>query len=146
MVEERRWLDDRQYAEILSVCQVLPGPNVGNVSVFIGDRFHGAVGSLLAIVGLMTGPLATLLALAFLYDWLGQVPAIDGAIGGVAAGAAGLFIGTALKVAEKLRLPPSGLIILISSFLAIGVLRWPLLVVVPILATMSITLSWRSRW
>ncbi len=146
MVEERRWLDDRQYAEILSVCQVLPGPNVGNVSVFIGDRFHGAVGSLLAIVGLMTGPLATLLALAFLYDWLGQVPAIDGAIGGVAAGAAGLFIGTALKVAEKLRLPPSGLIILISSFLAIGVLRWPLLVVVPILATISITLSWRSRW
>ena len=33
IVEEERWLDDREYAELLGLCQVLPGPNVGNVSV-----------------------------------------------------------------------------------------------------------------
>ena len=33
--------DEREYAELLGLGQVLPGPNVGNVSIFIGDRFHG---------------------------------------------------------------------------------------------------------
>ena len=56
IVEDRRWMDDRGYAEILTVCQVLPGPNVGNVSVVIGDRFHGVLGSTIALVGLMTAP------------------------------------------------------------------------------------------
>src|SRR3954463_6986682 len=57
IVEERGWLDDRQEAELLGLCAVLPGPNVGNVSVMIGDRFYGLPGSVLAFTGLMSGPL-----------------------------------------------------------------------------------------
>ena len=146
IVEDRRWMDDRGYAEILTVCQVLPGPNVGNVSVVIGDRFHGVVGSTIALVGLMTGPMTILLGLGLLYNRLGEVPAIDGAIGGVAAAAAGLFVGTALRMAERLRLSWPSIAILVGAFVAVGVLRWPLIPVVLVLAPISIVLAWRSRW
>jgi chromate transporter len=146
IVEEEGWLSEREYAELLGLGQVLPGPNVGNVSVFIGDRFHGLVGSLLALGGLMSGPLMTLLAMSALYDWLGAVPAIDGAIGGVAAAAAGLFLGTALKMAERLKLSWQALAVLASAFVAIGLLRWPLSYVMLVLAPVSIALAWRLKW
>jgi chromate transporter len=146
IVDERRWLDERAYADVLAVCQVLPGPNVGNVAVFIGDRFHGLVGSILSLVGLMIGPLAILLGLGFLYDWLGDVPSVDGAISGVAAAAAGLFLGTALKMAERLKLSAAALAILACAFVAVGLLRWPLMAVVLALAPVSVAIAWRSRW
>jgi len=146
IVEERRWLDDRQYAEVLSLCQVLPGPNVGNVSVMIGDRFHGAVGAVLALTGLMSGPMLILLALGLLYEGLGSIPLVDGAISGVASAAAGLFIGTARKVAEKLRLSVAGLAIVAAASVAVGLLRWPLLWVMLALGPLSIALAWRKGW
>ena len=137
---------DRQYAELLGLCQVLPGPNVGNVSTMIGDRFYGLTGSVLAVGGLMSGPLVVMLVLGLLYDRLGSIPWIDGAIGGVAAAAAGLFLGTALKMIERLRLTVAGLAILGLAFVAVGLLRWPMLWVVAVLAPVSIVLAWRSRW
>jgi chromate transporter len=145
IVEERGWLEERDYAEILAMCQVLPGPNVGNVSVFIGDRYHGAVGSALALSGLMSGPVTIILGLGLLYEWLGGVPAIDGAIGGVAAAAAGLFLGTALKIAERLKLSLPALAVLACAFVAVGLLRWPMLAVVGVLGPVSIALAWRGR-
>jgi chromate transporter len=146
IVEDRGWLDEREYAEVLSICGVLPGPNVGNVSVFVGDRFHGVVGSCLALSGLMSGPLAILLTLGYLYDWLGAIPAIDGAIGGVAAAAAGLFLGTGLKMAQRLKLSAPELGILAGAFVAIGLLRLPLVPVVLTLGPIGIVLAWRRRW
>ena len=146
IVEDKRWMDDRGYAEILTICQVIPGPNVGNVSVVIGDRFHGLIGSVLALVGLMTGPMTILLGLGLLYNWLGEVPAVDGAIGGVAAAAAGLFVGTGLRMAERLKLSLAALAILAGTFVAVGVLRWPLTTVVLTLGPIGIFLAWRSRW
>ena len=146
IVEERGWLDDRAYAELLTLCAVLPGPNVGNVSVMIGDRFYGLLGSVLAFVGLMSGPVLILLGLGLLYGRLGGVPAVDGAIGGVAAAAAGLFIGTALKMAQRLRLSVPAVAILGCAFVGVGLLRWSLLPVVIALAPISIVLAWRPRW
>jgi chromate transporter len=146
VVDERHWLTEREYAELLAFCQVLPGPNVGNVSVMIGDRYHGVLGSVVALVGLMTGPFAILLTIGLLYDRLGDVPAIDGAIGGVASAAAGLFLGMALRMAERLKLSVVGLAIMACAFVAVGLLRWPLTAVILTLAPISIAMAWRLRW
>ncbi len=145
IVEEREWLDDREYADVLAICQVLPGPNVGNVAVTIGDRFHGALGSGLALGGLMTGPLLIILVLAALYDRFGSLPPVNSAIGGVAAAAAGLVIGTALKMIGNLRPTVDAYLVGVLAFVAVGLLRWPLLPVMLTLAPLSIALAWRRR-
>ena len=146
VVDEGGWLTDREYAELLAFCQVLPGPNVGNVSVMIGDRFHGIIGSAVALTGLMTGPFAILLTLGLLYDRLSDVPAIEGAITGVAAAAAGLFIGMALRMAERLKLSIAALALVACAFVAVGLLRWPLMTVMLALAPIGIACAWRFRW
>ena len=69
IVEERRWLTEREYAEVLGLGQVLPGPNVGNAAVMIGRRFHGLPGALLATAGIYCAPLLILIALSF-WTWV----------------------------------------------------------------------------
>ena len=60
--------------------------------------------------------------------------------------AAGLFLGTAFRILERLRLPTPAQTILACAFLGVGMLRWPLLLVVAALATISVALAWRWRW
>ena len=146
IVEERGWLDDREYANVIALCQVLPGPNVGNMAVTIGDRFHGAVGSVLALSGLMAGPVAIILVLAGLYDRFGDLPTVHSAIGGVASAAAGLAIGTAFKMIGRLRPPVEAILVGLLAFAMVGLLHWPLVPVMLGLAPASIVAAaWRRR-
>jgi chromate transporter len=145
IVEERRWLTERDYAEVLGLGQVLPGPNVGNAAVMIGRRFHGLSGALLATAGLYCAPLLILVLLCLFYDRYGQLPAVAPVMAGIAAGAAGMVIGTAFKMAGKLKLRPEAVAILLLAALGAAWLGLPLPVIVLVLGPISIALSlWQA--
>src|SRR5512145_864318 len=108
LVEQRRWLTREQFVEILSLGQVLPGPNVCNVALMIGDRFFGWRGAFAALAGMMAVPLLIVLMLAAAYAEFATQPMVAGALKGMAAVAAGMIIGTALKLANALRASPLG--------------------------------------
>eukprot|EP01034_Spumella_vulgaris_P017298 gene17298-22057_t len=98
IVEEKRWLTDREFAELLGVGQVLPGPNVMNASILIGDRNQGLIGVVLCLLGQLVMPLIIVVALAVFYDRVASVPEVNAALIGAAAASAGLVLGTALKM------------------------------------------------
>ena len=50
-VGERRWLDDRSYADIVALCQFLPGPASSQVGIAIGLSRAGYAGALAAWTG-----------------------------------------------------------------------------------------------
>src|SRR4051812_49865278 len=56
LVERRNWLNDAEFAEILSFCQFMPGPNVVSITVCVGARFCGAAGALAALAGFILIP------------------------------------------------------------------------------------------
>ena len=143
IVEEQRWLTEREYAEVLGMGQILPGPNVGNAAVMIGRRFHGLPGALIATGGIYFAPLCILIALSLLYENFGQEPGVASAMQGIAAGAAGMVVGTALKMAERLKLTLEALVVLALAVAAAAWLRLPLPLVVLVLAPVSIALSLR---
>jgi chromate transporter len=144
IVEERRWLTEQEYAETLGLGQVLPGPNALNVSIIIGQRFHGGIGAALAALGLFAGPLALLAGLASLYDAYGQVPVVRGILAGTAAAAAGMVLGTAAKMATKLKPTLPLALVGLAALLAAGVFRVPLPVVVLGLAPFGILAAWHG--
>lgn len=145
IVEERRWLTEREYAEVLGLGQVLPGPNVGNAAVMIGRRFHGLAGALLATAGIYCAPLCILIALCLLYDRYGQLPEVAPAMAGIAAAAAGMVIGTACKMAGRLKLAPEAIALLLLATFCAAWLRLPLPLIVLALAPLSIAASlWRA--
>jgi chromate transporter len=142
IVEERRWLSEQEYAETLGLGQVLPGPNALNVAIIIGQRFHGGAGSVLAAIGLFAGPLSLLAGLASLYDAYGQVPVVRGILAGTAAAAAGMVLGTAAKMATKLKPTLPLALVGLASLVAAGFFRLSLPVVVLGLAPFGIWAAW----
>jgi chromate transporter len=138
IIEERRWLTEKEFAAILGVGQILPGPNTMNASVMIGDRFQGVPGVLLCLLGQMAMPVAIVTSLAVVYERFASVPEVKAMLVGAAAGAAGLVLGTALKMAQKIKLTPLALLVGIIAFAAIGILSWPLIPVVAVLVPVGV--------
>ncbi len=110
LCEQRKWLTQAEFIEILSMGQILPGPNVCNLSLIIGDRFFGWRGAFAALAGMMFFPLVTVLIVAAVFGHIAQFPAVAGALHGMGAVAAGLIGGTALKLAAQLKSSPMGLV------------------------------------
>ncbi len=145
IVEERRWLSDSEYLEVLGVGQALPGPNTMNAAILIGHRFQGAAGAALGVVGQLLVPLVVVVAFSALYDRFAAHPAVVAALSGAAAVAAGLVIGTGAKMALKARWTASGALIVVAAFVAVGLLSWPLVPVVLTLAPLGVALARPSR-
>lgn len=144
IVDEQRWLDDREFAELIGICQVLPGPNVVNLSVIIGSRSHGAVGSVIALTGILFVPVGLMLLIATFYASVAHEPVARKAIAGASAAAAGLILGTALRLLIQTRPPLRGLLTGAAAFIAVGVLQWPLLWVIVVLIVAGIAAEWRA--
>lgn len=135
IVEVRQWLTDKEFASLVGLGQCLPGPSTMNASVMLGDRFQGAAGALACVVGQLALPLVVVMGLWLLYGHYSFIPEVRAAVMSGAAGAAGLVLGTAVKMARKIKPTPLALLVAVGAFAAIAVLHWPLvpvvLVVVP---------------
>jgi chromate transporter len=130
LCEERRWLTTADFLELLAVAQVLPGPNVCNLSVLAGYRFLGVRGALSALAGLLTVPAVVVLGLAATQRHFAGHPAVAGAVRGISAVSAGLIAGTALKLAAGLRSnalgAPLSLALGLAAFVLVALLHVPL--------------------
>ena len=138
VVEQRGWLSGPEFTDLLALCQFLPGPNVANLSVALGTRFHGVPGALASLAGLLTAPVAVVLALGSLYARFGQHPEVRGAFEGLAAAASGLLVAMACRIAWPLRSSPAAVLIVALAFVAIALLRLPLLPTLLALAALGV--------
>src|SRR5262249_46639773 len=53
LVERRHWLTEQEFVDLLALGQLLPGPNVRNVTVMVGDRCAGWAGAAAAVTGFL---------------------------------------------------------------------------------------------
>jgi chromate transporter len=147
LVEVRGWMSADEFNEAYALCQFLPGPNIVNLSVVFGSRIRGVTGALIALLGLIGPPMLIVIALAFLYAHFGELDAVRRALAGIAAAAAGLVLAIAAKMGEPLARSGSfvALAVAASTFVAIGVLRVPLLWAIAVLLPLSMALAWWAR-
>ncbi|MEO7057843.1 MAG: chromate transporter [Caldimonas sp.] len=149
LVERKRWLSRDQFIELLAISQVLPGPNIVNLSLIMGDRFFGLRGALAALSGMLLVPLFIVMALTAAYAEFSRIAIVSGALRGMGAVAAGLIIATAIRLAGSLRSNrlgvPLSIAFVLATFATIGVLHWPLVWVIPGLGVVAVALAWQ-RW
>jgi chromate transporter len=100
LVDDRKWLGDREFTDILTVCQAVPGPNVVNVSVFVGTTFRGITGGIAAFLGIVGIPLAILLALSQLYHTFSYLPEVKSAMNGMSIVVTAYLVHMSLKMAK----------------------------------------------
>lgn len=146
LVERKRWLTREQFIEELAVAQIMPGPNVINLSIMVGARYFGWRGALASLSGMLALPMVVVLALAVLYAQFAQHPGVSGALRGMGAVAAGLIISSGLRLLPTLKhnaLGRSACYLLGGLCLAaVIVLRWPLLYVLPALGVLACTFAY----
>ena len=130
LVEKRKWFSQADFLEMFSLSQVLPGPNVCNLALMIGDRFFGRKGALVALSGMITLPMFVILTLAGGYDQIETGSHVAGAIKGMSVVAIGMTLGTALRMLSGMqtnvvgRLIPTLVVLIV--FYAVGYLRMPI--------------------
>jgi chromate transporter len=135
-----------EFNEAFAVSQFLPGANVVNLAVIFGGRLHGAAGAAVALAGLLIPPVTIVLILGALYGRYGDVDALQRVLAGLAAAAAGLIGAMVIKMsAPLLREGVPALAVAAAGFVAVGFLRYPLPLVLIVLAPLSIALAWSMR-
>jgi chromate transporter len=148
LVEKKRWMTREEFVEDWAVAQIMPGPNVVNLALMIGDRYFGLRGALTAVAGMLAFPLLVVLALALVYAQFADNPQVAGALRGMGAVAAGLITATGLKLMSALRKHPLGIAACaafgLATFVAIALVRLPLVYVLLGLGGLACVLTYRK--
>ena len=145
LVIRKRWITDAEFTELLGLGQILPGPNVVNLAVALGGRFHGASGAFLAFAGLLFAPFCIAMLLVSLYQQYRSLPDLQNILSGLAPAATGLIIGMGLRLAAKLERSGWCILLAIGTFSAIAFLRWPLLPLLLVMVPLAVTMAWYWR-
>ncbi|WP_338763850.1 chromate transporter [Massilia sp. METH4] len=148
IVERRRWMTQEDFMEEWAVAQTMPGPNVCNLSLVIGNRFFGLRGALAALLGLLLVPALVVLTVGSVYTHYSDHPRVAGALRGMAAVAAGMIAATGIKMAATLRKHPLPLAVTLPlaalGVIGLAVLRVPMLAALLVLGGTGCVLTWRK--
>jgi chromate transporter len=144
LVEKKRWMTREQFVEDWAVAQIMPGPNVVNLSLMIGGRYFGLPGALAGLAGMLAAPLVVVLLLAVAFGGVSDAQWAQGALRGMGAVSAGLIAAVGLKLIGALRGNPMGMpvcmVLAAASLVGVGLLRWPLAYV--LLGTGLVACGW----
>jgi chromate transporter len=143
LVEVRRWLTQQEFAELLSLGQLLPGPNIGNLAIMLGARCGGWRGATAAIGGLLVLPFFVVMLLAAFYRAFGDEPWVRPAFHGIAAGAAGLILATGGRLLSVQPRQAWVFVMAGGAFVLIALMRMPLMPVLLALGPISAWCAWR---
>ncbi len=147
IVDQHRWMTAEEFNETFALCHFLPGPNIVNLSVVFGSRFRGIAGGIAAFAGLVGPPMLIATILAALYAHYGEIDALRRILAGVSCAAVGLLIAVVFKMMTPLikKRDAVGIVILLAVFIAIGLLRLPLQVVLLVAIPLSLGVTYFMR-
>jgi chromate transporter len=137
-VDQRRWLSEADFADIVSLCQFMPGPNVVGIAVCTGAKLRGGIGAIAALCGFIMIPWSVGLSLGTLYLEYAYVPVLRNILGGVSATAAGLLIAAGLRLLAPHRRRPAAVLFAALAFALMAFTKLPLLAVLFGLVPLSI--------
>jgi chromate transporter len=145
VVERHQWLTEQQFLASLTVAQVLPGPNPVNMAVYLGLQLRGGLGALVAATGMIVPSFCMILILGLLYGYLSSFPATSMVLSGFAMVGVGATLVMGTKGARQFIRHPIPVLIALSTFVVVGLLRWPLVPVVLVAVPFSVVLSFYWR-
>ena len=145
LVERRGWLSDREFVDIFTLGQLLPGPNMLNVTVIVGHRFAGWTGAAAGIAGFFGWPCLVVIAMGVLYQHFGTLTQVQQALAGMSSVAAGLLFATVVKLAMVLPRTWRPWLFGALAFGGVGIMRWPLLWVLGTLAPCAVFATWKAE-
>jgi chromate transporter len=128
-VEQRRWISEHDFVDIVSLCQFMPGPNIVGIAVCVGTKLRGGIGAVAALCGFVVVPWGVGFSLGTLYLEYAHLAFLRNVLGGVAATAAGLLIGAGIRLLLPHRDRPVSMLFIALAFALMAFTNLPLLLV-----------------
>lgn len=144
VVHERGWMTEPEFLTGLALCQVFPGVNVLNLSIWLGYKLHGGAGALVGAFAMLVPPGLLLIALGVGFAQIAGVPGVHAALTGVAAAGVGLTGAMGIRATRRSATGLTPILLIAATFVAIAILHWPLVPVVFGFGALSVTLAWRE--
>ena len=140
-VENRGWVTDGEFSDIISLCQFMPGPNIIGIAVCVGAKMRGAIGAIAALCGFLVIPWTVGLSLGLLYLQYANLIALRNILGGIATSAAGLLIATGVRLLRPHRHRSASLLFAALAFSLITFGKLPLFAVLFSVVPLSILVA-----
>ncbi|MGX6994208.1 chromate transporter [Vagococcus penaei] len=99
-VQKRKWLDEESYADLVALCQFLPGPASSQVGIGIGSMRAGVLGGLVAFMGFTLPSVLVLMVFALFFE--GTAIGKTGWIHGLKIVAVAIVAQAIVEMAKKL--------------------------------------------
>jgi chromate transporter len=145
IVDRKRWLNEREFAELLPLAQLLPGPNVANIATILGQRYRGPLGSIVAVFGLYLFPSMVTIGLGLAYARWSSSPITVHLLSGLMPAATGLVVATSLRLVRSLPRTWRTSFFVALTAVTVGILQWPLLAVLALSGPVAVWLAYRTR-
>ena len=137
LVTKRHWVDDKEFVEMLSISQSLPGLNATNMAILVGEKLRGLIGSIAAITGICLPGAVVMYVVGVFYRLHGDHDWVTASLKGVAAAAVGLILFTVISLSKKALSHKFDFVFMAATVLAVNRLHWSVpraLIVVGVLA------------
>jgi chromate transporter len=141
-VWQRKWMTEEEFLNGLVISQALPGINVTNISVWIGYRLLGRAGAAVAFCGILIPPAIAIIILALLFETLSGYEVTHLVLQGAAAAAVGLSLTTGAVAARRVLREVLPTLIMVLTFVAVGILQWPILWILVVAGPASIAIAY----
>jgi chromate transporter len=142
LVVEKEWMGEAEFLSAMTMCRILPGANQVNMAVFAGSKMRGLPGAAAALFGLCLIPVALIMVAGFFYFRFKEMPAVKGVLHGASAAAVALTLAMVIQTGKKCLTGVVSALLFAAAFFLNGLLRWPLPVVLGILAPISLIWAW----
>ena len=140
IVQRRLWLSDQEFLTLMAIGQSLPGANGVKLSVLIGRHLRGGIGAFAAPLAFLSGPFAIILIVGAIYGRVANYSTLHAVLDGVAAAVVGLTLSTGISAVARGAGDWMAVAISAVTVLCVGILGWPMLPVILVLAPVSIGL------
>ena len=142
LVRDKRWFTPKDFLGLYAITQVLPGPTGVSFCVLVGDKFFGLRGATAALAGFLILPAIIVVGLASLFQYYQHVPAVQGALNGMGAAAAGLVVHTAARMTRTLKGERVGVVVALATFGAVSLGGLSVRTVMLTLGVASVVWAW----
>ncbi len=142
LVDEKKWLEERQFLHALNFCMLLPGPEAMQLATYAGWLMHGVRGGLVAGLLFIVPGALVLLVLSSAYVFLGDQDWMAGLLFGLKAAVLALVLEALVRVSKRALKDRFAYVLAVLAFLAIAFLKLPFPLVILAAALIGVAQYW----
>jgi chromate transporter len=98
VIDVHKWLSLAEFADLITISQMTPGPIALNAATFVGTRVGGLLGAIVATIGCITPSCIIVLMLAYLYYKYKNLSTIQGVLNGLRPAVVSLIASAGISI------------------------------------------------